>query len=211
MTVSVSRREIVSSLTCSRYAPPRRAWPPARGRELAQCDDTATQREGKRAERRTRWARRPGDLIGISTWDETLLAAVESMRPARAPGAARVVQLTGGAGDPQGRVRATRLTAGLAEVTGATPLFVRAPGVVGSTEARLSLLNDPAVREISQAWQRLTAVLVGIGSLEPSPLLRLSGNAVTEEDIARRCVAAGSPPSSPASPRPAACSTGREP
>ncbi|GAB2874369.1 sugar-binding transcriptional regulator [Streptomyces mayteni] len=127
----------------------------------------------------------PGDLIGISTWSETLLAAVESMQPARSPGATKVVQLMGGAGDPQGQVQATRLTAGLAEVTGATPLFVRAPGMVGSMEARLSLLNDPAVREVSQAWQQLTAVLVGIGSLEPSPLLRLSGNAVTEEDIAR--------------------------
>ncbi|MDT0317907.1 sugar-binding transcriptional regulator [Streptomyces millisiae] len=127
----------------------------------------------------------PGDLIGISTWSETLLAAVDAMRPVKAPGAAKVVQLMGGVGDPQGQVQATRLTAGLAELTGATPLFVRAPGMVGSVEARLSLLNDPAVREVSQAWQQLTAALVGIGSLEPSPLLRLSGNAVTEDDIAR--------------------------
>jgi DNA-binding transcriptional regulator LsrR (DeoR family) len=32
------------------------------------------------------------------------------------------------------------------------------------------------------AWSRLTLLLVGIGSLEPSPLLRESGNAMTAED-----------------------------
>lgn len=128
---------------------------------------------------------RPGDLIGVSTWSETLLAAVESMQPVKMQGADKVVQLMGGMGDPQGQVQATRLAARLAELTGATPLFVRAPGLVGSAEARLSLLHDPAVLEVSQAWQQLTAVLVGIGSLQPSPLLRLSGNAVAEAEIAR--------------------------
>ncbi|MCG7209624.1 sugar-binding transcriptional regulator [Streptomyces arenae] len=128
---------------------------------------------------------RPGDLIGVSTWSETLLAAIEAMQPTKPEGAAKVVQLMGGIGDPQGQVQATRLTARLAELTGGSPLFVRAPGLVGSAEARLSLLHDPAVLEVSQAWQQLTAVLVGIGSLEPSPLLQLSGNAVTDQEIAR--------------------------
>ncbi|GAQ76645.1 deoxyribonucleoside regulator [Streptomyces turgidiscabies] len=128
---------------------------------------------------------RSGDLIGVSTWSETLLAAVETMQPAKAAGASQVVQLMGGIGDPRSQVQATRLTARLAELTGATPLFVRAPGLVGSAEARLSLLRDPAVLEVSQAWQQLSSVLVGIGSLEPSPLLQLSGNAVAEEEITR--------------------------
>ncbi|MFG2967962.1 MULTISPECIES: sugar-binding transcriptional regulator [unclassified Streptomyces] len=128
---------------------------------------------------------RPGDLIGVSTWSETLLAAVEAMQPTKARDAAQVVQLMGGIGDPQSQVQATRLTARLADLTGGTPLFVRAPGLVGSAEARLSLLRDPAVLEVSQAWQQLSAVLVGIGSLQPSPLLQLSGNAVAEEEIAR--------------------------
>lgn len=128
---------------------------------------------------------RSGDLIGVSTWNETLLAAMETMQPAKAAGASQVVQLMGGIGDPRSQVQATRLTARLAELTGASPLFVRAPGLVGSAEARLSLLRDPAVLEVGQAWQQLSAVLVGIGSLEPSPLLQLSGNAVAEEEISR--------------------------
>ncbi|WP_328842677.1 sugar-binding transcriptional regulator [Streptomyces sp. NBC_00258] len=128
---------------------------------------------------------RADDLIGVSTWSETLLAAVDVMQPAKQPACDKVVQLMGGMGDPQGQVRATRLTARLAELAGATPLFVRAPGLVGGAQARLALLRDPSVLEVSQAWARLTTVLVGIGSVEPSPLLRLSGNAVAEEEMER--------------------------
>ncbi|GGN17686.1 sugar-binding transcriptional regulator [Streptomyces fuscichromogenes] len=128
---------------------------------------------------------RPGDVIGVSTWSETLLAAVEVMQPARVRGVEKVVQLMGGMGDPQGQVQATRLTARLAELIDAGPLFVRAPGLVGSAQARLSLLHDATVLEVGQAWDRLTAVLVGIGSLQPSPLLQLSGNAVADEELTR--------------------------
>ncbi|WP_307794028.1 sugar-binding transcriptional regulator [Actinacidiphila bryophytorum] len=128
---------------------------------------------------------RAGDRIGVSTWSETLLAAVDAMPPLKQPVGGRIVQLMGGIGDPQGQVQATRLTARLADLVGATPLFVRSPGLVGSAEARVSLLSDPFIREVSHSWQQLTAVLVGIGSVEPSPLLQLSGNAVPEEELIR--------------------------
>ncbi|CAL9674611.1 sugar-binding transcriptional regulator [Streptomyces sp. enrichment culture] len=129
---------------------------------------------------------RPGDVIGVSTWSETLLAAVDAMEGrSRAGAATTVVQLMGGMGDAQGQVRATRLTARLAELTGAVPLFVRAPGLVGSAQARLSLVRDPAVAEVDRAWQQVSVVLVGVGSVEPSPLLRLSGNAVADEELRR--------------------------
>ncbi|WP_260328476.1 sugar-binding domain-containing protein [Streptomyces sp. Ag109_O5-1] len=82
-------------------------------------------------------------------------------------------------------MQATRLTARLAELIGAGPLFVRAPGLVGSAQARLSLLHDATVLEVGQAWDRLTAVLVGIGSLQHSPLLQLRGNAVADEELTR--------------------------
>ena len=43
-------------------------------------------------------------------------------------------------------------------------------------------MKDPVVSEVMAAWSRLTLLLVGIGSLEPSPLLRESGNAMTPEE-----------------------------
>jgi DNA-binding transcriptional regulator LsrR (DeoR family) len=128
---------------------------------------------------------RTGDRIGVSSWSETLLAAVDSMQPLKYPVGGTIVQLMGGIGDPRGQVQATRLTARLADVVGAVPLFVRSPALVGSAEARTSLLSDPFFQEVGHAWRRLTAVVVGIGSVEPSPLLRLSGNAVPEGELER--------------------------
>jgi DNA-binding transcriptional regulator LsrR (DeoR family) len=125
-----------------------------------------------------------GDVIGISSWSATLLAAVDVMKPKHVPVADRVVQIVGGLGSPEVQLQATRLTGRLAELTGARPAFVPSPGLVGSPALRQALLEDDGVRDVIALWQDLTMALVGIGSLEPSPLLRLSGNAVAESDQA---------------------------
>ena len=44
------------------------------------------------------------------------------------------------------------------------------------------LVADPTVSAVMDIWPELTMALVGIGSLEPSPLLRASGNALAEQD-----------------------------
>lgn len=123
-----------------------------------------------------------GDTVGISAWSASLLAAVESLPAARGQVADRVVQLIGGIGEPSVQVQATRLLTRFANLTGATPLFMPAPGLLSSPEAIESLLADSSLVEVVQAWRDLSLALVGIGSLEPSPLLRESGNAVAERD-----------------------------
>jgi DNA-binding transcriptional regulator LsrR (DeoR family) len=89
-----------------------------------------------------------------------------------------VIQLVGGFGAPSAQAEGNRLLTELARFIGATPIFVPAPGLVGQSAIRDSLLNDPAMEAVAAEWRRLTMVLVGIGSLPPSPLLRASGNAV---------------------------------
>jgi DNA-binding transcriptional regulator LsrR (DeoR family) len=134
-----------------------------------------------------------GDVIGVSSWSATLLAAVEVMRPKRTQVVDSVVQVVGGVGSPEVQMQATRLTGRLAEVTGAAPVFVPSPGLVGSTALRQALLADPGVQAVQAVWTRLTALLVGIGTLEPSPLLRRSGNslAAEEQEELRRAGAVG--------------------
>jgi DNA-binding transcriptional regulator LsrR (DeoR family) len=124
-----------------------------------------------------------GDRLGISSWSATLLATVEAMRSR--PGGRfleEVVQLVGGVGDPAVQVQATRLMGRLADMTGAEPVFVPAPGLVGNSAARDAIAADPKVAEAAEAWKRLTIAIVGIGSLEPSPLLRQSGNIFSLEE-----------------------------
>lgn len=123
------------------------------------------------------------DRVGLSSWSSTLLATVEAMSPRTVPSAESVVQVLGGVGNPQVQVQATRLTDRLARVTGATPKFLAAPGVVSSKVVRDSLLRDEYIAEVAAAWHTLTVLLVGIGSLQPSALLKDSGNTVSRDEM----------------------------
>lgn len=120
--------------------------------------------------------------IGVSSWSETLLSAADRMQRKNTVAASRIVQMIGGLGDPGVQVQATRLTGRLAQVTGASPVFLAAPGLVGSRAVRDALLVDPSIADVVRLWDELTVALVGIGSLDPSPLVRRSGNAMSEGD-----------------------------
>ena len=122
------------------------------------------------------------DVIGVSSWSASLLAAVEVMRPKRTQVADRVVQVVGGIGSPEVQMQATRLTGRLAELTGASPVFIPSPGLVGSRTLQQALMADPGVASVRQMWSELSVLLVGIGTLEPSPLLRRSGNSLAESE-----------------------------
>jgi DNA-binding transcriptional regulator LsrR (DeoR family) len=120
------------------------------------------------------------DIIGVSSWSETLIEAINVMRPKSAVVAEHVVQLLGGLGDPAVQVKATRLTERLASLTGATPAFLSAPGMVSSPSARRAMMNDRSIGAVVALWKELTVALVGIGGLEPSRLAAQSGNAIGE-------------------------------
>lgn len=122
------------------------------------------------------------ERIGISSWSATLLAMVSAMTPRSRPVAESVTQVIGGVGVPQAQVQATRLTEDLAKTTGGTPQFLPAPGFVSSAVLSRALLAEPYVQPVVQAWSDLSVLLVGIGSLDPSPLLRESGNAIPLPD-----------------------------
>ena len=122
------------------------------------------------------------ERIGISSWSSTLLAMVDSMRSRPRRVADEVVQVLGGLGAVGAQATATRLTGRLAQLTGARAVYVPAPGLVSSPATRQALLSDPAIAAVEDAWKQLSVLLVGIGSLEPSFLLRQSGNAIAAED-----------------------------
>lgn len=125
----------------------------------------------------------PNERVGLSSWSASLLAVVEAMAPRATRGAERVVQILGGVGVASVQVQATRLADRLAHVTGGEVMYFPAPGVVASPTVRDALLADPYVADVVQAWSDLTVVLVGIGSVQPSPLLVSSGNALPQKDL----------------------------
>src|SRR5689334_3821712 len=126
-----------------------------------------------------------GDVVGISSWSSTLLAAVDAMRPLPPKaGAQRALQLFGGVGNPTAEAHAARLTQRFADLTGARPTFLLAPGIATSVEAREALTTDRFVREALDGLADVTLALVGIGALEPSSLLQSSGNIHSERELA---------------------------
>ena len=133
---------------------------------------------------------REGDVVGISSWSETLLAAVDSMRPLRGLGADSVVQLVGGRGSPRVQVLATGMLERLGSLLGAPTLFLLTPAVLGSSQARDELMKDPALGEVITAWEHISVALVGIGNIQMSPMLAQSGVTLAPDDR-RELAAAG--------------------
>ncbi|HWT22458.1 MAG TPA: sugar-binding transcriptional regulator [Solirubrobacteraceae bacterium] len=125
-----------------------------------------------------------GDVVGISSWSATLLAAVDAMRPLPRAGAERAIQLFGGVGSPGAEAHAARLTQRFADLTGAQPTFLLTPGIAASPSAREALMQDRFVREALEQLGDVTLALVGIGALEPSTLLQSSGNIFSEPELA---------------------------
>lgn len=125
---------------------------------------------------------REGEVIGLSSWSASLLRTVENMHPPRSS-ASRVIQLLGGTGNPAVEKHATHLTLRMAQITGAKPQLLAAPGLTKSPESRAILLEDPFVQETMAQFADVTLALVGIGALEPSQMLADSGNRLLPAEL----------------------------
>jgi DNA-binding transcriptional regulator LsrR (DeoR family) len=122
------------------------------------------------------------DVVGISSWSSTLLALVDAMHQVPGRTGIQVVQILGGIGNPSAEVHANRLTGRFASLVNGTAHFLPAPGILGSEAALRVLLADQYVREAAQLFDRVSIALVGIGDIEPSKLLTLSGNVFSLEE-----------------------------
>jgi len=133
------------------------------------------------------------DVVGLSSWSDTLLAMANEMHPIEKARKVRVVQILGGVGSPTSASHATQLTQQLASLVGGEATLLPAPGVVGSNQSRDVLLADPFVNQAMRLFDQVTVALVGIGSVEPSPVLAQSGNVFPKQalDDLRSCGAVG--------------------
>lgn len=126
----------------------------------------------------------PGEIIGVSSWSQTLLRMVDNIHPMKGAKAKYVVQILGGMGDASVQIHATELTARLAKLTGGEPRLLLVQGVSSSREAKLVMLADPVLRETIDLFGRLSLAIIGIGAIEPSDLLARSGNGFSKQELA---------------------------
>lgn len=123
------------------------------------------------------------EIIGVSSWSETILKMVDNIHPMKSGKAKYVVQTLGGMGDPTVQIHANQLTTRLAKLTGADAHLLSAPGVAQSREAKLVLLSDSYVRQTMDLFGRITLAIVGIGAVEPSGMLARSGNVFSSREL----------------------------
>jgi len=122
---------------------------------------------------------RPEDWVGISSWSSTIRCMVDEMHP-QSVHAAGVIQLLGGVG-PNGNVQATILTQQLAAHLGCGAWLLPSQSFEHSVEERTRLVNSPDVAAVVEKFAKVDMAIVGIGELEPSQLLKNSGNYYNEE------------------------------
>jgi len=123
------------------------------------------------------------EVIGVSSWSSTLGAMVRTLRPLTRQTNATVVQALGGMGNPSAEYHANNLVRQLSHLVNGKPLFLPAPAVVASREMRESFLRDLYVKETISMFDKVTLGLMGVGCLEPSLLLRDSGNTFNPEEL----------------------------
>lgn len=125
---------------------------------------------------------KPGAIIGISSWSRALFAMVEAMHSTNCGAGGKVVQMMGGGGTIETYQYATQLVLKFASLIGAEPVLLQAPGVVESVQAQRVLSRDASVRQTADLFKRINLAIVGIGSMEPTPLLLRSGNVFSPKD-----------------------------
>lgn len=122
------------------------------------------------------------EVVGISSWSESLLYAVNAMRPIHKTQTKSIVQVLGGKSVSVSNGVATRLTERLAQISGAEAVLLLVPGVCSDEKARRAMMNDQSCQYVFDFFSRISLLLVGIGTLEPSRYLSDSGNRMTEAE-----------------------------
>lgn len=110
---------------------------------------------------------RPEEVVGVASYG-SLLAMVNAMHGLNKPSDVRVVQLSGGVGNPSAEAHATQQTRRLAVLLRGEAVFLPAPGLTATPEAKQMFLDDPFVRQTIATFEQVTLALVGIGSVETS-------------------------------------------
>lgn len=126
---------------------------------------------------------KPGQLVGISSWSTTIRAMVDQLHPVstRAKG---VIQILGGIGQ-NGNVQATIITQRLANMLHCPAFLLPAQSIGQSLRSYRTQIQAEDVRRVLDMFPEVDIAIVGIGALEPSDMLKLSGNSYPREELRR--------------------------
>ena len=123
--------------------------------------------------------------IGFTSWSRSLRHMAAALRPLRNSSDIVVVEMLGNVGPPRLEHDATRATQRFADLVGASPLFLRAPGVLASAAVRKAIIDlDAHTRDAIEAFDHIDLALVGIGDCEIVHPLVSGDNFFSKEQFA---------------------------
>jgi DNA-binding transcriptional regulator LsrR (DeoR family) len=123
-------------------------------------------------------------IVGFTSWSRTLREMVAALPPMRGWGTTHIVELIGDVGSPTKQHEAALATQRFANLVGAQPVFIRAPGVVASATLREALLaQDSHLRDALAMLDHLDLAISGVGPLDVAEGLRGGSNFFSAEQI----------------------------
>lgn len=133
-------------------------------------------------------------VIGFTSWSRSLQETVKHLQPLRQAQTKYIVEMLGDLGPPQLQHQAAQMTDRLAQLTGATPIFLRTAGVMPSPQIRQVMLgHDAHAQTALKMLDDIDLALVGIGTGKIVPPLQGGDNFFTaaQFDYARSLGAVG--------------------
>lgn len=125
----------------------------------------------------------PNDVVGISSWSQTIAKMVDNIHPQKNVRAKYVVQTLGGIGNPSVQSHATQMTTRLAKLVQAEPKLLPVQALAPSIEAKGLMISDKFVNETMKLFKDINILIAGIGAVEPSDLLARSGNIFSADEL----------------------------
>ncbi|MDR3575883.1 MAG: sugar-binding domain-containing protein [Anaerolineaceae bacterium] len=107
-----------------------------------------------------------GDIFGLG-WGRTMMEMGSLMAPAR-PKQIDVIPLLGESGCTGSYTQLNQQVLQIARFYNATPYFLLAPILVGTSSLRDALLQDATALQVVKRWENLQVACVGIGSFPPA-------------------------------------------
>ncbi len=131
------------------------------------------------------------ELVGISSWSRFISAMVDALHP-RETKAKGVIQILGGVGHNR-NLRANILADQLAGLLECPAYLLPTTSAVETLEEKQQQLENPELSEVVDLFPKVDLALVGIGTSEPSDIIRNLGLIYKEEtkDKLRSCGAVG--------------------
>ena len=147
-------------------------------------EETISQQLGAAAARLLRNEIKDARILGFTSWSSTLREMAHQIGQIPDSTVEIVAETLGDLGSPRLQHEADVATLKIAEVLGAEPAFLRAPGVFASSDIRKAAEQDINIKATKKYLDNADVVLIGLGPADFHGTLEKNDNFFSDEQLA---------------------------